>query len=141
MKLAYKLEPLVVKTLPGINIQAPISKLIVTGQKVIETRTYEIPKNYLNKELFLVETPGKNGNFKAQAIAVIKFTSCFQYKNRSEFYSDFNRHQVTKESPWAWDTKPKWGWSVEVIESFSPITIHQRRGIVFTKELSLDCEN
>jgi hypothetical protein len=73
------------KLLPGINIQAPISSLIVSGQKVVETRTYKIPEKYLDKELYLVETPGKSGKFKARVIAIIKFTNCFQYKNIKEF--------------------------------------------------------
>lgn len=96
------------KTYTGINIQWPISELILSGQKTIETRTYPIPKKYLNQEMLMIETPGKNGKFKARIVAIIKFTDCFRYKNKKDFYKDSHKHFVTSSSEWAWGTKSKY---------------------------------
>ena len=127
------------KTYPGINIQWPISELILSGEKTIETRTYPIPKKYLNQEMVLVETPGSKGKFKARTRAIIKFTDCFQYKNEKEFYDDFERHRVSKNSLWAWsDDKPKWGWVAKVIRIIKlPASIPNKRGIIYTKNIFL----
>ena len=123
------------KTKPGINIQFPISSLIVSGEKTVETRTYKIPEHYLNQEIYLIETPGKKGIFKARAVAIIKFTNCFKYKNKKEFHLDFLNHKVEKGSEWDWREKDKWGWEVKLIKKIPPIEIMQSRGIVFTKDI------
>ena len=126
------------KTYIGINIQYPISTLIVEGKKTIETRTYPIPANYVNKEMALIETPGKSGKFKARIIAIIKFTDCFQYKNKKEFYSQTDKHCVTRNSIWSWDEGEKWGWAVEVLKTFAPpILPPKKRGIKFTKNITI----
>ena len=40
--------------LNGINIQFPISQLILSGDKTVETRTYPIPERYLGVDLALI---------------------------------------------------------------------------------------
>lgn len=124
---------------PGLNIQFPISRLILSGEKTIETRTYPLPKNYINRDLILIETPGKNGNFKARGIATIRFSSSFPYKSERAFYKDKKRHHVTPDSPWAWDSKaPKYGWIVANIEPFpDPKEVRGKRGIKFTRRVLL----
>lgn len=123
----------------GVNIQYPISKDIVSGKKNIETRTYSIPESYLGCEMLLIETPGKSGDFKSRIIAIIKFTDCFLYKNKKQFYADVHNHLVTPESPWAWKDKSKWGWRVEVVKKIiPPIEVTRRKGIVFTKGLKIE---
>jgi hypothetical protein len=124
---------------PAINIQWPISQLLITGEKLIETRTYPIPSKYLNTELLLVETPGKKGNFKARIIGIIKFSDCFKYQNSAEFYQDYENHRVTRESPWAWSkSKKKWGWRVcKVMALKKPLAAPPNRGILFTKKIPL----
>lgn len=126
-------------TLPAVNIQFPISRSIFDGSKVIETRTYDLPKQYLGKEIFLMETPGKSKDFSARIIAVIKVKQSFKYNNKQEFYADFKKHLVDKNSPWAWvDAKGKWGWEVEVIRRFkSPPKFSGKRGIVFSKSITI----
>lgn len=121
----------------GINIQFPISTLILSGEKVIETRTYKIPEKYLNKEIAMIETPGKQGKFKSRVVAIIKFTECFKYKNQTEFYKDSKRHLVDKESPWAWKNKAKWGWKVEVVKLLKEPTICKSRGITFRSNIEV----
>ena len=131
-KLSSKRGP----TYPGINIQWPISELILSGEKTIETRTYPIPKKYLNQEMVFIETPGPKGKFKARVRAIIKFTNCFQYKSKKEFYADFKRHRVSKDSSWAWKEKSKWGWEILVVK-FVDGTFQNPKGIIFTKEIRL----
>lgn len=119
---------------PGINIQWPISELILSGEKTVETRTYPIPEKYLNQEMVLIETPGPKGEFKARARAIIKFTDCFQYRNKKEFYADFERHRVSKDSTWAWLDKSKWGWEVHFIKD-TPRREVRKKGIVYTAHI------
>ena len=127
------------KLYSGINIQFPISRLILDGKKTIETRTYPIPLHYINTEIVLVETPGKEGKFKSRAVAIIKFGASFKYSSKSDFHKDFDRHHVTPTSLWAWDSKKeKWGWPVEVIRILKvPIQIKKRIGIKYTNDISI----
>ncbi len=127
------------KKLPGINIQWPISQLILSGEKTIETRTYPIPQKYLERELYIIETPGKKGKFEARVIGIVVFEGCFLYKNEKEFYKDYKNHKVDKESIWAWNSSsPKWGWKIKEIISFkSPLPFKGNKGIKFTSQVSL----
>ena len=127
------------KTYTGINIQYPISQVILSGEKTVETRTYPIPKKYVGQEMLLIETGGKVSKFKARAVAVIRFGESFKYQSESDFYDDFKRHRVDSESPWAWDlSRGKWGWPVEVIRILSNPTIPKKRlGIKFTCGLEI----
>lgn len=126
------------KTYPGINIQYPISKLIIGGNKSVETRTYPLPDNYVGKEMALIETPGKLGNFKSRVVAIITFGPSFKYENKTKFYADMDRHFVAPDSLWAWNPlKPKWGWPIihiRVLKRKKEIT--QRLGIKYTKNIS-----
>lgn len=127
------------KTVTGINIQYPISRLILDGKKTIETRTYPIPKNYVGQEMALVETPGKDGKFKSRIIAIIKFGPSFKYESENKFYSEYSLHCVDPESPWAWNpSKEKWGWPVEVIHILKiPTELKKRIGIKYTSGLTI----
>ena len=55
----------------GINIQAPWSQLLINSDKCVETRSYALPDKYIGEELLLIETPGKNGKFKARIIGIL----------------------------------------------------------------------
>ncbi len=122
----------------AINIQYPIADKILKGVKVIETRRYPLPDKYLNQALLLMETPGKTKKFKSRIIGIIKFTECFQYQSKKQFYADVDKHCVTKNSIWAWQAGDKWGWRVDVIKKISPpITYKGNKGIVYTNNLSI----
>lgn len=126
------------KTYTGINIQWPISELILSGEKTIETRTYPIPVKYKGKEMILIETPGKAGNFKARMRAIITFSDCFQYNSKTAFYKDSSKHLVTPSSEWSWTDKPKWGWKIHVIKIFKePLPIQKRTGIKYSTGITL----
>lgn len=129
------------ESLPAINIQFPISQEIVNGNKIIETRTYNIPKGYLNRELFIIETPGKS-KFQARVIGVAKFVRSFKYESKKAFYSDKKRHLVDENSPWAWkEPKGKWGWEIQLIRKFpTPKKFIGKKGIVFSKKISIKAD-
>ena len=126
------------KTYTGINIQWPISEQITSGKKVVETRTYPIPEKYLNEEMAMVETPGPIGKFKARVVAIIKFTNCFKYIDKEDFYLDMDRHLVTPDSIWKWnDEKPKWGWEVQVVKVLIKPVTTQQKGIVYRSQVEV----
>ena len=125
------------KTYTGINIQWPISQDIISGKKIIETRTYPIPPHYLNEEMLLIETPGRAQKFKSRIIAIIQFIECFQYPNALAFYKDFSAHLVNPESPWAYRDKGKWGWRISLVEIISPpVQFLGKKGIVYSFTIS-----
>lgn len=119
------------KTYTGINIQYPISQLILSGEKTIETRTYPLPEKFKNIPMAFIETPGKKGGFKSRVVAIIKFTECIAYKNKTEFYKDAKDHCVSPESEWAWTDKPKFGWRVEIIKKLKTPRLCTKKGIVY----------
>lgn len=127
------------RKLTGINIQFPISQLILDGKKIIETRLYPIPPTYVDQEMALVETPGKSGKFKSRIIAIITFGPSVKYESETQFYKDSKRHCVTPDSPWAWiDSKPKWGWPIIKVQPLKkPVSVEKRLGIKYTKNLSI----
>lgn len=122
----------------GINIQFPISQLIMSGEKIIETRTYKLPEQFENVELLIIETPGKKGAFKSRIVGSIIFSGSFLYKSKQQFYKDYPRHCVDKNSDWAWKDKAKWGWIISKVSLFEkPRSLEKRPGIVYTKDIQL----
>lgn len=127
------------RVLPGINIQYPWSKLLLERTKVVETRRYPIPQQYVGVPLALIETPGNNRGLRAQIVGLIEFSSCFRYENKADWIADFSRHRVPADSPFAFTNgKETWGWIVKSIKPLKlPTPPPARRGIVFTKECSI----
>ncbi|HXH32217.1 MAG TPA: hypothetical protein VNJ01_15550 [Bacteriovoracaceae bacterium] len=127
------------KSYTAINVQYPISELILKGEKVVETRTYPIPPSYLGNDLLMIETPGPKGSFQARIVAIIRFDKCAQYSSLSAFRKDFKRHRVANGSKWDWTKhKPKWGWEIVFLKKLtSPITFEGKKGIVYTKNVRL----
>lgn len=124
----------------GLNIQAPWSSLLINGTKTVETRSYALPKKYEGVELALIETPGKRGKFKARIIGTITFSHSFLYVFKQDWIDDYSRHKVEDSNKlYGWNsTKPKYGWVVSNIKKFDkPLDISQRRGIVFTSNITL----
>lgn len=126
--------------LPALSVQAPFGSMIISGEKRIETRTYGFPEKYLGKDLYLVETPGKNKALKSGVIGIIRVHKFWAYENEVEFRNDLNLHLVSKGSAWDWQkSKPKWAWEIKVISKFpSPKSFTSRLGIRFTQHLELD---
>lgn len=118
----------------GINIQAPWSQLLISGQKCVETRSYPLPDKYVGVELALIETPGKKGKFKSRIIGTITFIHSFQYPDEIALENDYNRHKVpSDDTNYSWNTKPKYGWVVCQVTKFDkPIPAPKKKGIIFT---------
>ena len=119
----------------GLNIQIPWSRLLINGEKSVETRSYPLPKKYEGVELALIETPGKYGQFKSQIIGTIIFSHCFKYPDKQSWINDYNRHKVEElDEFYCWNPdKSKYGWVVSGVEKFDePIPYLKKKGIVFT---------
>lgn len=123
------------KALPGINVQAPWASLLLEEKKSIETRTYPLPEKYVKQDLWLIETPGRLGQFKARVIGVIKFSGFKQYNSLAEFQDDFDLHLVRPDDPnYAWrNGVAKYGWIVEQVRPVDIFTAPTPRGIVYSK--------
>lgn len=124
----------------GINIQIPWSRLLIDGDKVVETRSYQLPKKYEGVEMYLVETPGKYGRFKARVIGTITFSHNFKYPDKNSWKDDYNRHKVEENDEFfSWnDNKPKYGWVVSFVNKFDePLDIVGKRGIIFTNHIKI----
>jgi len=118
----------------GINIQTPWSQLLINSDKCVETRSYTLPDKYIGEELFLIETPGKRGKFKARIIGTITFSHSFKYNSSQEWAGDYNRHRVEKDSIFGWnEDKDKYGWVVSDIVKFEEyIKAPSNKGVIFT---------
>lgn len=118
----------------GLNIQAPWAALLINGSKSVETRSYPLPKKYEGVPLALVETPGKNGNFKSRIIGEITFSHSFKYPHEQSWKNDYARHGVSSSClMYSWGDKPKYGWVVSNITKYDePIEVKKKKGIVFT---------
>lgn len=127
------------KLYTGINIQYPISRLILQGKKTVETRTYPIPNQFIGKKLAVIETPGPKGAFKARVVAIIVFGESFKYENKRSFNKDSERHCVLPGSPWSWEkNKPKWGWPILFVKPLEKTrAAPKKKGIVYTRNISL----
>lgn len=119
--------------LPGINIQAPWARLLLEGKKQIETRTYALPEKYVGKDLWLIETPGSLGKFKARVIGVIRFSESKEYRSKAEFNSDVDLHLIhpdNQEYRWRAGIR-KFGWIVERVSRIEEFKAPFPRGIVY----------
>jgi hypothetical protein len=108
--------------LPGINIQAPWAEVILSGQKVIETRFYPIPAKWVGQPLAVIETPGKARGFKSRIAGFVLFEHSWCYANKAAFAQDRARHLVDPDDPlfgWRQDSKPKWAWPVRWVEVYA----------------------
>jgi hypothetical protein len=117
-------------------MQAPWCELLLSGEKTVETRGYPLPDRLKHEWVWLIETPGPKGKFKARVRGRIKFSESIQYRNKSRWLADYSKHRVSPEDPqYAYTSeRPKYGWLVEDVESCErPFAPPARRGIVYSK--------
>jgi hypothetical protein len=127
------------KEISGLNIQWPWTRLILSGQKTVETRSYPLPKKYIGKELAIIETPGKEGRksagiIKAKIIGVVVFSESFVYENKDDWIEDYHRHRVNETDPTYGFSKekPKWAWVIKNVRILpQPVPPPKKRGIIF----------
>lgn len=119
---------------PAINIQQPFAGMILSGRKTVETRKYTLPGKYVGRNLFIVETPGKSGGFRARIVGIVKFGPSFRYQSREHFRGDWRKHRVAPDSYFDWtDLNPKWGWPIVSVVKTSQVECPGIRGIIFTR--------
>ena len=127
------------RLIPGINIQWPWGELIVSGQKTIETRGYDIPEKYRGIEIAVIQTPGPRGRkeagiLKACIIGTVVFEKTIRYKSETQWKKDFDRHRVPASDPtYKFNpNKEKWGWTVKQVSKLpKSMPPPKKRGIVF----------
>ena len=134
-------------SLRGINIQYPFSRLILSGVKTVEVRTYRLGDRNLggvNEDLFLIETPGSR-NLKgalldrrypigpppsvAQVIGIVRFSSSEQYANKPtsryqwhmpSWNKHRSKHRIKEGGHYDWNRKDAmYAWHVDNVQSFS----------------------
>lgn len=125
--------------LKGISIQQPYAHLIVTGKKVIETRTYPIPERLVGKKLALIETSGASRKFKARVIGIVEFNTSWKYNTLAEFRKDEGKHLVSEGSAFDYDSKKgKWAWPIKEVTALDKAKVLRKRcGIVYTNDISI----
>lgn len=127
------------RSYPGINVQFPWSRLIVSSKKTIETRHYPLPEKYKNVELALIETPGREA-FKAKIIAIVIFDNCFKYSSKQQWADDYDKHLVNENDKlfgYRID-KSKWAWRIKTVSMLSePVDPPKPRGIVFSSDCAV----
>jgi hypothetical protein len=134
--------------LPGVNIQWPWSELLLTGQKLVETRSYPLPLKYKDQWLAVIETPGPRGSKeaginKARIKGLIQFHDSFAYPHSKAWLEDYRRHLVSPDdASFAFDpNKEKWGWLVNRTLLFAhSIEAPKKRGIVFASVCEIPFE-
>ena len=134
-------------SLRGINIQYPFSRLILSGVKTVEVRTYRLGDRNLggvNEDLFLIETPGSR-NLKgalldrrypiglppsvAQVIGIVRFSSSEQYANKPtsryqwhmpSWNKHRSKHRIKEGGHYDWNRKDAmYAWHVDNVQPFS----------------------
>lgn len=121
------------RKIPGINIQAPWARLLLDKKKQIETRTYALPSKFVGQDLWIIETPGKLGTFKARVIGTIRFSECKEYRSKEEFYEEADLHLISpdnREYAWRADVR-KFGWVVDQVQRVEEFVAPYPRGIVY----------
>ena len=78
-------------------MQYPYAGYLVDGIKTIETRVWRLNENLLDKEIAIIETPGKlgkkNGVTKSRIIGIVKFNNIKIYNNEQEWCNDREFHK------------------------------------------------
>lgn len=125
-------------TLPGINIRYPWSQLLLSGDKIVETRGYPLPRKYIEQPLAIIETPGDvKPRFKARVVGIIIFSHSIEYSSQEEWCADSNRHKVNTNDP-LYRFKfgeTKFGWVVKKVTILEfPCPAPAKRGIVFASK-------
>ena len=133
--------------LRGINIQRPWARLILNGRKRVEARKYDL-NGYLNEDLWIIETKGREMNGKkSPIIGIVRFGSSFQYKDFDDWHRDRDRHCIPTGSRFDWqpDRGCMYGWNVTSTQALvGPQEGPDKKGLVgckaVTRFVELECQ-
>jgi hypothetical protein len=134
-----------IRDIPGIHIQWPWSRLLISGKKVIETRGYPLPERYRNVPLAIIETPGrprsKSKIESSSVIGTIIFSESKLYRTQEEWAADSGLHMVSLDDlHFAFKNgKEKWGWIVRNVQVAKKPTLPPKvRGIIYAKNCCVE---
>lgn len=126
-------------SLPALNVTAPWARLLVSGVKTVETRGYPMPRWYVGRPIWIIETPRKGDPRPARIVGTLVFGKPFRYETEQQFILDVARHRVTTGSEFSWGARRAvWGWPVVLRLGTAKIKLVQgavSRGRVFTKSV------
>ena len=112
----------------GLEMQDPWARALLSGEKKIEIRAYDLPPALVGEQLLILESkPGKAGvsslgnvissedgieNY-VRVLGHAVFNKVIEYKDRDSFEKDEKLHLVTRDSGYGWKegkTKVIYGW-------------------------------
>ncbi|GKY95507.1 hypothetical protein MPSEU_000512400 [Mayamaea pseudoterrestris] len=112
----------------ALEMQAPWAEALTSGQKTIETRTYELPPALIGRKILILQSPpgidrtsslGDTIFYNATPHVRITgwciFNNVKRYKTQTEFEGDQSSHLVAPTSGFAWKDGPTelmYGWVV-----------------------------
>mmetsp|Transcript_8523 Transcript_8523/g.10777 ORF Transcript_8523/g.10777 Transcript_8523/m.10777 type:complete len:149 (+) Transcript_8523:87-533(+) len=113
----------------GLLVAGKWPKLLLSGEKTIETRTYPLPDKYLNKPIYIIEDSESLQQLqkKATVAGIVTFSGCFAWKTKEDWAADADKHCVKlNHEEFGWnDTEIKYGWRVSSIKK-PPLIKHVR---------------
>ena len=126
-----------------LEVQAPFSRLILSGEKSIETRSYQLPEDLLHTSIVLCESaPGLDGVsglsdsvIKSQAglllIGEIHVSHSKEYTSQKEWDEDREWHQVPSDSAYEWtptEIGRRYGWYIQRVTVYpEPLSVPAMR--------------
>ena len=116
----------------GLEVQAPFAKLILDGEKEIETRRYQLPQALVGKWIDVLETPaGADGqssladrficqgtDSRVRVVGMVKLGKCSLYKSQQQWDEEQAKHCVPTGSKYGWQKgqshqqQQLYGWHV-----------------------------
>lgn len=128
----------------GMEMQLPWSRLLLTGSKRLETRSYPLPAALLDRPISVLETSEATadacrplpdvlpaGHPNVLIAGSVTFSSCFAYSSFEAFQADEARHGLPPEVTRSFSKDfTMYGWAVkETVQLMQPTTVlnSQRR--------------
>ena len=121
----------------GLEMQDPWARALLSGEKKIETRAYDLPPALIGKQILILESkPGKAGVSSlgnvisaedgiekyVRVIGYAIFDRVAEYKDRDSFEKDEKLHLVTRDSGYGWKdgkTNVIYGWVCSSVTLYS----------------------
>ena len=144
-------------TLRGLDIQYPFSRLIMSGAKTIEARSYALGHRGIaqaGEKMFLIETPGSKsaslavvGDLSigappdhAQVIGTVSFNSSSEYTCLSAWRNDRRKHRIQEGSQYDWNGTGKMhAWCIGHVQGFSqPVAAGSKSQVGYSTPRTLE---